>query len=131
MSWQQQILFSRCEYEPANQPPAPSRLQPGLSGEYDRSLREKASVRGFPGLPDCLGLEGEYDPLGLVKRVAKALDEQPRTAHIKTLTLSQQGNAIVYRGLVPSEQALADIVQTTRQVDGTHEVATNQVRVAN
>jgi hypothetical protein len=129
MNWQQNIVFNDCEYEPANERHAYSRMKPGLTDTYDRELREKASIRGNPVPPDCLGFEGEYDPFGLAKRVAKALDEQPQTADINTLTLRQKGNTIIYEGLISSQQALDAVVATTCHVDGTHAVATDRVSV--
>ncbi|WP_052288590.1 hypothetical protein [Leptolyngbya iicbica] len=130
MNWQHNIVFNDCEYEPANENRTYSRMKPGLTDTYDRELREKASIRGNPVPPDCMGVEGEYDPFGLAKRVAKALDEQPQTADINTLTLRQKGNTIVYVGQVSNQQALDAVVATTQQVDGTHAVATDQVNVA-
>lgn len=131
MSWQEQIVFNRSEYEPANKAQATSRMKPGLTDTYDRDLREKASIRGCPPPPDCMGLEGEYDPFGLAKRVAQALDERPHTAHINTLTLQQQGNTIVYTGQVPDRQVLNAIIDVTRRIDGTHAVETDHVEVVN
>lgn len=129
MSWQEQIVFNRSEYEPANEAQSTSRMKPGLTDTYDRDLREKASIRGCPPPPDCMGLEGEYDPFGLAKRVAKALDERPQTAHISTLTLEQRGNKIIYDGQVSDRQALEAVVDVTRRIDGTHEVETDHVEV--
>jgi len=130
MSWQQQIVFNRSEYEPVNETNTPSRMKPGLTDTYDRELREKASVRDTPMPPDCLGLEGEYDPFGLARRVAKALDERPQTAQVSTLTLEQRGNAIVFEGLAPNQKVLDAIVDITRRIDGTHAIDIDQVEVA-
>ena len=128
-SWQEQVVFSRSEYEPVNEAQSTSRMKPGLTDTYDRDLREKASVRGAPIPPDCMGLDGEYDPFGLAKRVAKALDERPQTAQVSTLTLEQQGNTIIYDGQVTDHQVLDAIVDVTRRIDGTHAVETDQVQV--
>ena len=127
MSWQESIVFSQCEYEPDHLANTPSRMKPGLTNTYDRDLREKASIRGNPTPPDCMGLEGEYDPFGLAKRVAQALDGQSQLAHIKTLNLVQKGNKIVYHGHVPNRQILDAIVEITAGVDGTHAVDTRGV----
>jgi hypothetical protein len=130
-SWQEQIVFSRSEYEPANEAQSTTRMKPGLPDTSQRDLREKASVRGTPIPPDCMGLEGEYDPFGLAKRVAQALDERPKTAQVSTLTLEQQGNTIIYDGQVADRQMLDAIVDVTRRIDGTHAIETDRVRVVN
>jgi hypothetical protein len=130
MSWQNQINFSRSEYTPENVGNWSIRMKPGLTDTYDRKLREKASVRSTPLPPDCLVIEGEQDPCGLAKRVAQALDAQALVAGIKTMTLTQKGNTIIYSGHVPSQQVLDTIVEITAHVDGTHAVETQQVNVA-
>lgn len=130
MSWQEYIVYNQCEYEPENRSDSFSRMEPGLGGDYNEKLREEASTRGTPVPPDAMGLEGEYDPLGLAKRVAKALDEQAHLAHIDTVTLVQKGNKIVFNGQVPNRQILDELVETAAQVDGTHAVDIDQVAVA-
>ena len=41
-----------------------------------------------------MGLEGEYDPCGLARRLAQASTRRLKLATIDTLTLAQQGNAL-------------------------------------
>ncbi|MUG91434.1 hypothetical protein F7734_02600 [Scytonema sp. UIC 10036] len=73
-------------------------MSPGLTGKYDRSLREKAGEHQPPPPPEYMGLEGEYDEHGLAKRVAKALDLEPNLASIKLATwLGEQGLSFCLR----------------------------------
>lgn len=129
MSWQTHIVYNQSEYEPENRSDSISRMEPGLGSDYNQELREKAGVRGNPVPPDAMGIEGEYDPFGLAKRVAKALDEHDQLSEIDTVTLIQKGNTIVFNGEVPTRQLLDALVETAAQVDGTHAVDTNQISV--
>lgn len=130
MDWQDCIAFNQSEYDLPGRDYKTSRMMPGMAGQYDRQLREKASVRGQPLPPDCMGLEGEYDPCGLAKRVAAALNDQQQLAELQTLTLAQKGSTIVYYGHVEDRQTLDKIIETTAQVDGTHAIDVDQVSVA-
>lgn len=130
MNWENQIIFKQCEHENVDASVPPSHMKPGLSGTYNKELREKASVRSSPVPPEYMGLEGEYDPTGLAKRVAKALDQQPRLSDIKTLTFVQKGNAIVFSGEIQDPEALGAIVDTASRVDGTHAVDVSRVTIA-
>jgi hypothetical protein len=130
MSWQEYIVYNQCEYEPENRSDSLGRMEPGLGSDFNEELREKASVRGTPPPPDAMGLEGEYDPLGLAKRVAKALDEKQNLSSIDSVTLIQKGNKIIFNGQVPNRQVLDAIVETAAKVDGTHAVDIDQVAVA-
>lgn len=54
------------------------RMSPGLTSEYDWELREKVGEHQPPPPPEYMGLEGEYDQLGLAKRVAAAFGKDGR-----------------------------------------------------
>ncbi|WP_017301344.1 hypothetical protein [Nodosilinea nodulosa] len=127
MGWYDAIDFQHCEDSPATEPDAMSRMGPGLTDTYDRARREDASVRDTPLAPACMGLEGEYDPCGLAKRVAQALDQQPHLAGVAPLSLVQKGTTIVFAGQVRDRYTLDTIVATASRVDGTHAVDVSQV----
>jgi Tfp pilus assembly protein PilN len=76
-----------------------------------------------------MGLEGEYDPCGLARRLAHALDQDAQLAQVKTLTLAQQGNSLALAGDIGSRQALEKIVTIARHLDGAHSVDVSQVQV--
>jgi hypothetical protein len=104
-------------------------MEPGLTGQYDWELREKAGLHTPPPPPECMGVEGEYDPCGLAKRVALALDHDPIVDDLETLEIIQIGQAIAFKGSVAEPSTLARIVELASAVDGTHTVDTNQVVV--
>jgi len=102
-------------------------MSPGLTGEYDLELREKAGVHSPPPPPENMGLEGEYDSNGLVKRVAAAFDKDPNIKNIETLDIIQDGGTILLKGSVPNRSILSHIEQVAAKVDGTKAVDTSQV----
>ncbi len=102
-------------------------MSPGLTGEYDLELREKAGVHSPPPPPENMGLEGEYDPHGLLKRVAAAFDKDPNIKNIETLDMIQDGGTIVLKGSVPNRSILSHLEQVAAKVDGTKAVDTSQV----
>lgn len=104
-------------------------MRPGLTGHYNPELREKAGMHIPPPPPECMGLEGEYDPCGLVKRAAIALDHDDITANVETLKMTQNGREIIFQGRVPDQLTLNRIVKLTSEVDGTDSVNTNGVLV--
>lgn len=105
-------------------------MSPGLTGEYDWDLREKAGEHQPPPPPEYMGLEGEYDRLGLAKRVAEAFEQEPHIDEIETLQICQDGSTIVLRGCVPSESVLSHLKEVVAKVDGTKAVDTSQVTIA-
>lgn len=105
-------------------------MTPGLTNTYDAELREKAGMHTPPPPPECMGLEGEYDSFGLVRRLAETLDRQPDLAAIETVTLTQHGSAICLAGSVEDSAVLARIVDIASHLDGTREVDVSQVSVA-
>jgi len=102
-------------------------MSPGLTGEYDLELREKAGVHSPPPPPENMGLEGEYDSNGLVKRVAAAFDKDPNIKNIETLDIIQDGGTILLKGSVPNRSILSHIEQVAAKVDGTKAVDISQV----
>jgi hypothetical protein len=129
MSWLERIS-TQASYKQDDREENPEQgMGPGLTGQYDRELREKAGLHTPPPPPECMGLEGEYDPSGLAKRVAVALDQDAMVDDIETLEIIQIGRAIAFKGQVPNQAILDRIVELASQVDGTDEVNTNQVVV--
>ena len=94
-------------------------MSPGLTAEYDWSLREKAGVHQPPPPPEHMGLEGEYDEEGLVKRVAAAFDKESELADIETVYIAQKGSTLVLKGSVPSQAILNKLKEVAAKVDGT------------
>lgn len=127
MSWLERIsvLPERGNAQPSTE----EQMSPGLTGEYDWELREKAGLHMPPPPPEAMGIEGEYDPSGLAKRVAMALDRDPIVEDLETVEIVQIGKAIVLKGQVPEQGVLDRLVKIASQVDGTAEVDTHEVVV--
>jgi osmotically-inducible protein OsmY len=106
------------------------RMSPGLTGEYDWELREKAGMHQPPPPPEYMGLEGEYDENGLAKRVAAAFDRDSQIEDMETLHIVQNGSTIVLEGSVPKQAILEHITDVAASVDGTKAVDTSQVTIA-
>ncbi len=110
-----------------NQSAVEESMSPGLTGEYDWELREKAGMRQPPVLPKNMGLEGEYDPNGLAKRVAAAFDKNPDIEDVQTLEIFQDDSTIILKGSVPNQSILDHMIDVASKVDGTEAVETSQV----
>jgi hypothetical protein len=104
-------------------------MSPGLTGEYDWELREKAGMRQPPVLPENMGLDGEYDTNGLAKRVAAAFDNNPDIEDIQTLEIFQDGGTIHLKGSLPNQSILDHMIDMASKVDGTKAVDTSQVKI--
>ncbi|MBE9159796.1 BON domain-containing protein [Nodosilinea sp. LEGE 06152] len=128
MTWQNHIDFDHCTTSNGS---SRSSMTPGLTNTYDEELREKAGQHVPPPPPECMGLEGEYDDFGLVRRLAEALDRESDLAAIDTLTLVQHGSTIQLTGQVGDRTTLERIVDVASRVDGTREVDSNHVAIAN
>lgn len=130
MSWLERH-FGKKSISPENSNPETIQdsMGPGMTGEYDWSVREKAGVHQPPPPPEHMGLEGEYDPSGLSKRVASAFDKDLQLKGIETVHIAQKGGTIVLKGSVPSEAALNRLKEVAAKVDGTKAVNTTAVKI--
>lgn len=126
MTWENHIDFDHCT---TSHDSAASPMTPGLTNTYDDELREKASEHMPPPPPEYMGLEGEYDTFGLVRRLAEALDRESDLAAIDTLTLIQHGSTIQLTGQVGDRITLERIVDVAKRVDGTREIDSNHVAI--
>ncbi|MCU0570097.1 MAG: BON domain-containing protein [Oculatellaceae cyanobacterium Prado106] len=97
-------------------------MGPGLTGQYDWNLREKAGAHEPPLPPKHLGLEGEFDQQGLAKRVAAAFDRVPELSSLEAVTIQQSGSSIILEGSVPSQEIRDRLVEIASGVDGTQSV---------
>jgi hypothetical protein len=134
MSWSQRVFSmmgsstttARTALQTANANSA-TKVSPGLTGTY-QWMPPKIEVPLLD--PEYRGLEGEYDPNGLAKRVAKALDQSPEVNHLETLCILQQGSKISLLGKVSSPAVLNQVVELVSRVEGTTEVDVDQVAIA-
>lgn len=133
MSWLQRHFGENCSTQVSTKDSTQAQeepMSPGLTGEYDWELREKAGMHQPPPPPENMGLEGEYDENGLAKRVAAAFDQDSQIEDMETLHIAQNGSTIVLKGSVPSQATLEHITDVAARVDGTKAVDTKQVTIA-
>lgn len=128
MTWQDKVDFDRCDLAVASNDRR-SAMTPGLTNNYDTELREKAGMHSPPPPPECMGLEGEYDDYGLVRRVAQALDHDPQVSDIDTVTLCQHGGTVSLEGRVSDRATLEHIIKVVSLVDGTRAIDSQQLSV--
>ncbi|MEP0912820.1 hypothetical protein NDI45_18065 [Leptolyngbya sp. GB1-A1] len=130
MSWSER-LFGICDLPVGDRKvrasTAAGAMSPGLTGNYDWGLREKAGEHQPPPPPECMGIEGEYDQQGLAKRVAIAFDRVAELADIDTVTIVQDGSTIILVGTVLDRAVIDRLHQVASQVDGTKQVDVTQV----
>lgn len=88
----------------------------------------KAAIRASLS-PERVGINGEYDPSGLAKRVALAFEEDPELKEIETLWVGQTGKTIILRGKLPSLGFLEKAVNIAEFQPGTASVDTTQVTI--
>jgi len=132
MSWLERLFgqkFNNQANTQQNTTTNEEKMSPGLTGEYDWSLREKAGSHQPPPPPEHMGLEGEYDPSGLAKRIAAAFDHDPELANLDTVHIAQKGSTIVLKGSVKSETILNRLTEVAGKVDGTKAVNTTALKV--
>lgn len=132
MSWTER-LFGICAAAGYNRQvqasTAAGAMSPGLTGQYDWELREKAGAHQPPPPPEYMGIEGEYDLQGLAKRVAAAFDRVPQLAEIETVAIAQQGSTIILSGTVLGNAILDRLYREASNVDGTKQVDVSQMRI--
>lgn len=124
-----------------------SSLQPeiAVNGSYVASLTTSLSSQSnsaspfsrisprkldTPSVPlEYRGINGEYDPQGLAKRIAQAFDQHPQVQQIKTLCIIQHGSKISLLGKVVDDAQLQQVIDVAKQVDGIQEIDVQQVVV--
>lgn len=75
------------------------------------------------------GLEGEYDPSGLAKRVAKAMAEDSILGKISTVYVAQNDSSIIFKGTIPNETIIDRLVTVAQNVEGVGKVDISQVEI--
>jgi hypothetical protein len=88
---------------------------------------ESASGESIPA--ERVGLNGEYDQSGLAKRVVQAFDNTAGLDDIETLWVAQTSGTVVFKGSVPNEEVLAQMVGIASGISGATGVDTSQVTV--
>jgi len=77
--------------------------------------------------PDPNALLAADSPDQLARRVALALDQDPNIQDLETVYLAQQGTAVVFKGKVPTQETLNELIKIAQRVEGVTTVETDQV----
>ncbi len=75
------------------------------------------------------GLEGEYDPSGLAKRVAKAMAEDSILGKISTVYVAQNDSSIIFKGTIPNKTMIDRLVTVAQNVEGVGKVDISQIEI--
>ncbi len=75
------------------------------------------------------GLDGEYDPSGLAKRVAQALEQDSILRGISTVYVAQNDSKIILKGTISDELLLDRMIAVSRDVQGVSKVDVSQVEI--
>jgi hypothetical protein len=108
-------------------------------GWFDRMFGKKQEEQAAAPAPEVasgesipaerVGLNGEYDQSGLAKRVVQAFDNTDGLDDIETLWVAQTSGTVVFKGSVPNEEVLAQMVGIASGISGATGVDTSQVTV--
>lgn len=79
--------------------------------------------------PERVGINGEYDHSGLVKRIKLAYCKQFEAKELSRLHIAQRGRVVVLMGSVSSQQILTQLVNIAFAAHGTAAVEKQGVRV--
>ena len=77
------------------------------------------------------GLDGEYDPSGLAKRVAKAFSEDPtlKLKDISTIYVAQNNHNIILKGTISDRALLDKLVKVAKNIEGVKKVDVSLVEI--
>ena len=76
-----------------------------------------------------IGLDGEYDPSGLAKRVARAFEQDVILQGIPSVYVAQNDSKIILKGTVSNQIFFDRLVTVARNVRGVSEVDISQVKI--
>lgn len=79
--------------------------------------------------PERVGLQGEYDHQGLVKRVSSAFQQNCEYSEIEQLRVSQRGDVVVIMGAISSQRLLIKLVNLAMSTPGAGDVEVNGISV--
>ena len=117
--------FDRMFGKKDNQAAAPETVAPEAAAP--EAAAPEATGDATP--PERVGLNGEYDQSGLAKRVVQSFDNTAGLDDIETLWVAQTGGTVVFKGSVPNEEVLAQMVGIASGTNGATGVDTSQVTV--
>lgn len=99
-----------------------------FSGCSDRSaLLVKDSSTSIP--IERTGIDGKYDPNGLAKRVARALEKDSVLKGISTIYVAQNDTKVILKGTISNKTFLNRAIAVAKDVRGVSEVDISQVEI--
>lgn len=102
----------------------------GETQARDGTMLETDAVGYFRSIPpERIGLNGEYDHNGLVKRVEQAVWQQFQIAELAHLSITQRGSVVVLAGWVSNQAQLDRLITIALETLGTNYVETHEVRL--
>lgn len=112
-------------------------MSSGLSPEldvYSATAKKSSSISLFTSRfsaipPERVGLNGEYDHHGLVKRVMLAFSQEFHPDELAELKIRQRGAVVILMGKVSNRRLLARMIQTALRVNGATDVETYGVGI--
>lgn len=132
MSWLKRLFGEDSEHQveqTRSSTVADAQMGPGLTGQYDWTLRENAGMHEPPIPPENMGLVGEFDEQGLAKRVAAAFDQVPTLQSIETVEITQEGCTVILSGSISEPPLLDRMIKEASKVDGTKAVNTDRIMI--
>jgi hypothetical protein len=86
------------------------------SARYVASAAAAGLLSAIP--PERVGLDGQYDHFGLVKRVDLALRQSLGDASVAQLEIAQRGKVVVFRGKSLDDRLVRKITCLALAIDG-------------
>lgn len=97
---------------------------------YAKSNYLSQSIAALSAIPpERVGLDGEYDYYGLVKRIKTSFHGQVGREAVKQLTIKQRGSAVILSGQVDTLELLDQLVDLALHTEGTTHVEVHDVQV--
>lgn len=111
------------------QMPSRSNARPSSRPSQPSTVKEMPYALFSTIPPERIGLNGEYDHNGLLKRVLAAFRENVAIAEIEDLRVTQRGRVVILMGRLPHAQVLTQLVSIALSVDGTGDVETTGIKI--
>ncbi|PZV02045.1 MAG: phospholipid-binding protein [Leptolyngbya sp.] len=86
-----------------------------------------AALSAIP--PERVGLNGEYDYYGLVKRIKTSFHNQVGRDAVKQITVKQRGSAVILSGQIDTLDLLDQLVDLALHTEGATHVEVHDVQV--
>lgn len=97
---------------------------------YARSNYLSQAIAALSAIPpERVGLNGEYDYYGLVKRIKTSFHNQVGRDAVKQITIKQRGSAVILSGQIDTLDLLDQLVDLALHTEGATHVEVHDVQV--